>query len=203
MPVQFTCPQCNKTTLMPACRAAKKNTCSRRCASLMASRPAIKAIGPSVAYIPLVPDGFSRIHWDDADFLSLFKWHAHKSKTNVYACSHVSVGNGKYAHLAMHRCVAGDGAHSIDHRDRDGLNNERRNLRPANHYGNMQNVGKRKSNTSGVAGVCLRRKTGRWLAAITANGQRYFLGSFASLEEASAARNEAALRLHREFARND
>lgn len=46
-------------------------------------------------------------------------------------------------------------------------------------------------NRSGIRGVYLNRRTGRWIAQITFQGRTSYLGSFDDLEKAAAARAEA------------
>lgn len=55
------------------------------------------------------------------------------------------------------------------------------------------------SNTSGVRGVYLNKKTGKWVAQITLKGKTYYLGTFASIEEAARARKKAAERMFGEI----
>tara|TARA_R110002153_G_scaffold215920_1_gene368531 strand:- start:361 stop:675 length:315 start_codon:yes stop_codon:yes gene_type:complete len=47
------------------------------------------------------------------------------------------------------------------------------------------------NNTSGAKGVTRNKKTGRWHAKIGVNGSVKHLGYFATVDEASAARNAA------------
>lgn len=54
------------------------------------------------------------------------------------------------------------------------------------------------NNTSGVTGVYLNRKTGRWNAQIGFKGKTYFLGSFSDKQEAVAARKKGE-EMHDEF----
>ena len=77
---------------------------------------------------------------------------------------------------------------TIDHIDRDKLNNQRSNLRAASQRLQTYNMCKRSSNTSGYAGV-LFRKDGRlnpWVATILLpNDIRVSLGHYSTPEEAS------------------
>lgn len=54
----------------------------------------------------------------------------------------------------------------------------------------------RPNNASGCTGVCLNRRTNKWLAYITVNKKRYNLGSFSSMEKAVEVRKNAERRLH-------
>jgi hypothetical protein len=89
----------------------------------------------------------------------------------------------------------------LDHINTDGLDNRISNLRPATRDQNQRNVGITKRNTSGAKGVSLHH-TGKWRAKIYA-GREYYLGSFATVEEARAAYERAAAKYHGDFARAD
>lgn len=95
----------------------------------------------------------------------------------------------------MHRHIFGltDPRILVDHRDHDGLNNQRHNLRVCNHSQNAANSRKTrqptKSQYKGVSG-------GDWVAEITVEGQTLSLGTFKSEIEAAEAYNLAA---HKHF----
>ena len=88
----------------------------------------------------------------------------------------------------------------IDHRDGNRSNNRIDNIRAATRADNLANNRTRRDSTTGVKGVYPMR--GKFQAYIRRHKQRYYLGIFDTLEEASAARREAAERLHGEFARH-
>lgn len=92
-------------------------------------------------------------------------------------------------------------AGEIDHINLDGLDNRIGNLRLATREQNQRNVGISKRNTSGAKGVSLHHN-GKWRATIYAD-RSYYLGSFATVEEASAAYERAAAKYHGDFARAD
>ena len=89
----------------------------------------------------------------------------------------------------------------IDHRDGNSLNNRLSNLRVSSHSNNVANRGRPRSNTSGLKGAFFDRRRGHWTAEITKDGRRYYLGSFATAEDAHSAYAAKARELVGEFAR--
>jgi hypothetical protein len=86
----------------------------------------------------------------------------------------------------------------VDHWDRNGLNNQRSNLRLATHGQNMANRRVQKNNLLGVKGVY---KIGdRYKATIKINGKLKHLGTFDTAEIAHAAFLAAAKERSGEFA---
>jgi hypothetical protein len=84
----------------------------------------------------------------------------------------------------------------IDHKDGDGLNNRRYNLRPATHANNMQNA-KFDKGTSKFKGVHFYKQTKKWRASIAEK----HLGYFNDEHEAARAYDNAAKEMFGEFAR--
>jgi uncharacterized Fe-S cluster protein YjdI len=89
----------------------------------------------------------------------------------------------------------------VDHRDGDGLNNRRSNLRVASHAQNNWNKGPKSNSRSGLKGIWFHAATGKWRASIRANGKTTDLGLHTTPEEAHAAYQVAAARIHGQFAR--
>ena len=102
----------------------------------------------------------------------------------------------------MHREIlsAPDSA-EVDHKDGNGLDNRKQNLRLASRVQNQCNKRRYSSNTCGFKGVHFHKQNRKWRARIEFNKKRISLGLFSSREEAGAAYIEAAKRLHGEFAR--
>ena len=86
----------------------------------------------------------------------------------------------------------------VDHKDRNKINNRWQNLRLATNAQNKCNSGVRKDSGTGIKGVHLDKRTGRYRAKISVQGKRINLGFFATLEEAAKARADAE-HLHGEF----
>ncbi|MDB5618221.1 HNH endonuclease [Tardiphaga sp.] len=88
----------------------------------------------------------------------------------------------------------------IDHKDRDKANNIIRNLRLATPKQNAGNTELPSTNTSGLKGVSLYARTGRYRACITVGRKQKHLGYFDSEAEAAAAYIAAARSHFGEFA---
>lgn len=124
------------------------------------------------------------------------RWRAFKPRNTWYAYTSV-----KRDALYMHDLVMSrEKGTEIDHRNRDGLDNVRQNLRKATRSQNISNSGLRKNNTSGYKGVCFLRRERKWVAAIGFNSRTIFLGHFETALEAAKAYNRAAVKYHGEFA---
>ena len=138
---------------------------------------------------------------EDQALLAQEGWFLVKGGRTHYVCRN-TVHEGKRGFEFFHRVImdAPKGL-DVDHRDGNGLDNRRSNLRLATDGQNARNVARRSDNTSGFKGVSLHKSTGRWAATIASGGPQRHLGLFDSREEAHAAYCEAALRLHGEFAR--
>src|SRR5215472_14431161 len=125
-----------------------------------------------------------------------------------YGYNHIKINDQQYraARLAWLWMTGSWPDDEVAHIDTDPTNDRWRNLRVATPSQQKMNRGMRSNNTSGAKGVWYdkRRAAGaRWRAEILAYGKKYRLGSFPTLLDAKAARDEAAKRLHGKFARTD
>lgn len=100
----------------------------------------------------------------------------------------------------MHR---GSWPTALDHVNGDKADNRIENLRECTQAQNMQNVGKRKSNTTGVKGVTWRPTRNCFRARITVDGKEICVGHYLTLEEATKAVQEARTKHHGEYARHE
>lgn len=92
---------------------------------------------------------------------------------------------------------------TVDHRDRDGLNCRRGNLRIATRSQNQCNRITPKATRSGAKGVDFHRQSGLWRARIKLQGRCVFCKYFKTMEEARQARAVALELHHGEFARHE
>jgi hypothetical protein len=182
-----------------------RKTCSPACAASITARnrPPIMC-GPQLPPHPSpYPGGIGLqngmvAHVDLADFerVNVHRWRAYKSRNVWYADTSIAGRS-----VTMHRFILSppDGM-DVDHKDRDGLNNRRGNLRIATTAQNVANQRLSPNNTSGYRGVH-RHKSQRWVAAITCNRKATHIGYFAKAEDAARAYDTKARELFGEFAR--
>lgn len=105
------------------------------------------------------------------------------------------------AHRLAWKMMTGEDPISlIDHADGDRQNNRFANLRPADHSENTHNSKTSTRNTSGVKGVSMCCKTGRWKAYIASRGRYQWLGYHDDLASAEAVVAAARNTLHGSFA---
>ena len=82
----------------------------------------------------------------------------------------------------------------VDHKNGNGLDNRKYNLRQATKSMNAQNTTARSDNTSGTTGV--GRKRDKWRARINIDGTEISLGSFDLKMDAVSARLKAEEKYH-------
>ncbi len=76
----------------------------------------------------------------------------------------------------------------IDHEDRIRHHNWIKNLRKASRKFNLRNSKQRSDNTSGVRGISLDKKSGKWFAYLYNNSKQIALGKFDDFDDAVLAR---------------
>jgi hypothetical protein len=149
-----------------------------------------------VKLIPLSRGLSARVNNSDYKRFGRYKWSALKAPRTFYA---VRYEGTKYIYL--HRAILDFPKHGVDHKDHDGLNCTRKNLRPANSFQNARNTEKRRINaTSRYKGVSFDKLKKKWYAKITVSGKQMALGYYVSEEEAAEAYKIAAVRYFGEYA---
>jgi len=146
---------------------------------------------------------------EDYDKVKNYKWYARQDSTNHnnwYAVTNIKHPTSKtilkYT-LRMHHLILPRKPGFIhDHKDRDGLNNCKSNLRHATSGQNISNGRHQKRNpkVSPYRGVTKQTHSNSYYAEIHHNKKRYYLGSFKSPIEAAMIWDAKAKELKGEFA---
>ena len=148
--------------------------------------------------IPLTQDKIALIDDEDFEVVSSYKWHAYCARNKQsrgeppwYAVAYI---NGRRTSLHRFLMAAGSGQ-IVDHEDRNGLNNQRGNLRFVSSSRNQANsAGKVSTRISSFKGVSrVKRKNGfRWRAQIALDGRDVHLGYYNTELAAAQAYDFAA-----------
>jgi HNH endonuclease len=143
--------------------------------------------------IPLLRDdpsprvvGFALVDASDFESLEPFRWGIHVAG---YACRG-EARDGRPHTVFMHRTILGlsDGDNrKADHINRNRLDNRRANLRVLTDAENSQNQTARIGRTSMHRGVSWDSTRQRWIAYITVDGRRKYIGRFRHEADAAAA----------------
>lgn len=139
----------------------------------------MKSIPTSQGFSALVDD-------EDFVFLARFKWYANVQKApgKVYAAT--DVGRRR---IYMHQLLI-PRARMVDHRNRNGLDNQKHNLRECSKAENAVNAKLNSNSSSGVKGASWHKAAGKWMAHAGFNGRQVYLGLHATKEEAGNAYTE-------------
>jgi hypothetical protein len=152
-------------------------------------------------FIKLTQGQVAIIDDEDYELLSEYKWYAVKIKGGFYARRSLSAHGKSYKHIMMHRVIMGVDEESIfvDHRDRNGLNNQKLNLRVATVSQNACNKLMPKNQT-GYKGVYCKNGT-FFYATVRLNGKSIYLGSSKDVLVCAKMYNDAAIKYFGEFAK--
>lgn len=139
----------------------------------------------------------------DFDFLNQWKWRAIKSGKTWYASRSGGWKNKKQQSIYMHRVILtrmeiNISATECDHKNRNGLDNQRENLRKATCSQNR--VNRINPTTSNYRGIYYHIGTKKFIARLTVNGKDKYLGSFTNSIDAAKKYDYATLKYNGEFA---
>lgn len=153
----------------------------------------------NIAYVPLSRGHEAIIDADDVPLVSWRNWHAVCKGQRVYAQTNTRKDGLAQKTVMMHQVIAG--YKLTDHRNGNGLDNRRVNLREATITQNNRNSRKPTNNTSGVKGVTWDKQRCKWRAIISVDNRLLHLGYFGSLDDAASAYAGASSNYHGEFGR--
>ena len=109
--------------------------------------------------------------------------------------------NGVRRFVRFHRLVMhAKPGQCVDHINKNKADNRKGNLRCCQRSENDRNRSLYITNTSGVSGVFFDRQREKWVASITYNSKKIYLGRYDAKEDAVMARLTKEIELYREFA---
>lgn len=156
--------------------------------------------------IPLTKGKFAIIDKDDLELVMRYRWYYYKPRRghNEYAIAR-DYTNGRPSGnmILLHSLLVNQAKGlEIDHKNGNGLDNRRHNLRPCNHDQNSFNSTKRTFDTSSkYKGVSRVRKTDKWKAQLMKGGKHYYFGQFNTEREAADAYDVGAIEHFGEYAK--
>lgn|SRR5262245_46563756 len=162
---------------------------------------------PNVRLIPLSQGKCAIVDAELYEWLSQWKWSYFrlKNRNAGYAIRTINRSSCPRESIMMHRVIINAGkGQQVDHRDCDGLNNTKANLRLCTNAQNQANKPKyNKPTSSRFKGVFWDKRVRKWGASIAINNKRKNLGRFLIEEDAARAYDEAAREIQGEFARTN
>lgn len=170
-----------------------KKYCSNQCYYLARRQHDIVYYKNNYAYILLKKDNVHKkviFDIEDAKKINQFKWHLHLRKSDMRydACTNTYFDeNKKRKYINMPRFILDyNGKKTIDHINRNTLDNRKCNLKICSVLENNQN---KNTNTSGCVGVCWDKERNKWHVMFKNKN----LGRFVSFDEAVRVRKQAEL----------
>lgn len=147
--------------------------------------------------IPLSRGFVAIVDATDAESVQQHKWSAQPTSATVYAQRSIRRPDGGWTTQRLHQFLTGFAV--TDHRNGNGLDNRRANLREATQGQNVFNQ-RRRRGASGFKGVTYWKRDSMWKAQISCAGTNRHLGYYATALDAAIAYDTAARELHGEFA---
>lgn len=148
--------------------------------------------------IPLTQGQVALVDDEDYPYLAQFRWHAVRTPRSWYANHSVKAATGCLS-IRMQWLIMGK---NVDHKNGNGLDNRRENLRKcskAQNNRNQQRIPTQLTPYKGLAKKVYRFRT-MWQSSIRVEGHSIYLGLYDTPEGAALAYNGAAKLYHREFA---
>jgi len=143
--------------------------------------------------IPLTHDKVALVDDEDFDKVTIYKWYALKIRHYWYACS-----NSNKKLIYMHRLILNaPQGYDVDHRNRNGLDNRKQNLRICTKIQNQYNSRPQaKRKTSHYKGLWFDKKNNKWVVRV----KNKYIGSYSDEDEAARIYDKKAKKVYGEFA---
>lgn len=142
-------------------------------------------------WIAITKGKWVQIDAEDYARIAPLKWQAVSPNGINYYARRTVQEDLKIKNVYMHNLILGI-EDQIDHKNGDGLDNRKENLRICTQSQNRMNCRKGQNQSSKYKGVSWHKKNKRWRAYIQVNGKKIALGNHVSEELAAKAYNDAA-----------
>lgn len=146
--------------------------------------------------IKLTQGKYALVDNEDYEYLNQWKWYCHvdvKGHTS-YAKRTVNIKGRNSIAVHMHRKIVGaKRGQLVDHKNRNGLDNRRKNLRVVTGYQNQWNRKKIKS-SSKYRGVSWHALSLKWMARLSHRNKKIYLGTYKTQREAYEVYMKAILK---------
>jgi AP2 domain/HNH endonuclease len=155
----------------------------------------------AISNMKLITEGIRQVVFEIDDnmfeFIKRFKWISSIIGENIYITTNI---RGKTIYLHRMLMIAQQGE-TIDHIDRNTLNNKLHNLRISTLSQNAANrESKAKNKSSKYRGVIRDKERNKWMTTINKDGKHFHLGRFNDEIDAAKAYDKKAVEFWGEFA---
>jgi len=152
--------------------------------------------------IPLTQGHVATVDKEDYIELMKYSWYAFWNGAQWYARTNIKNSEGKHRGILMHRfLLSAEKGDFVDHRNLDGRDNRRKNIRLCTQQQNTFNKKPRKNSSSRYKGVYWCKDKKRWKASASLSGKVYGLGSFKCEVAAARVYDRFAIEHHGDFVR--
>jgi hypothetical protein len=151
-------------------------------------------------FIALTRGQYAKVDAELFDHLSQWNWHAQTRRDGFHAKRWAAGGGLLFLHREVWEYLNGSipEGYTIDHENRDPLDDRIQNLRLATTTEQNRNQRRQQRNTSGFIGVSRFRE--KWKSYVSMDGRSSFVGSFDDPVDAAKARDLVAWIEYGEFA---